>query len=474
MLPFPNIPALIAFILATASPVLSQSFFFGADLSYVNEMEDCGVVYYENGEARDPYEIFAAHNCRLARLRLWHTPAWYDSLNTGARYSGLADVKRSIRRAREAGMQVLLDFHLSDFWADPSRQLAPAAWLGVVDSLPLLQDSLYNYLYNTLSELRQEGLLPEMVQLGNETNRGILLSPEANNAGWVLEWDRNAALFNTGIQAIRDVEQASGQRIRIALHIAGPSSSLWYFEQFIAHGVTDFDIMGISYYWAWHQPTSIEETGAIIAGLRNTYPAYDVMILETAYIWTLAYNDNAANTNNSPYPGYLPVSPQNQKRWLIDLTQTVIDNGGKGVIYWEPAWLSSSCFTPWGQGSHQENAAFFDFHNELLSEGGIGWMEHSYGPTRSEQPGLPPPMEIFSSPGSGSVMLRWDGQAPPAGLQITVFNSSGSKVDSRKLEEQALSSGSYSLPLPALPAGIYFVVISSQGNVISKKGIFID
>lgn len=448
-------------------PLQAQPFFFGADLSYVNEMEDCGVVYRENGAPKDPYQIFADHNCNLVRLRLWHTPSWYDTLNAGDRYSGLDDVKHSIRRAREAGMAVLLNFHLSDFWADPSRQWAPAAWQEITDNLPLLQDSLYNYLYGALSGLHQEGLLPEMVQLGNETNRGILLSYEENDTGWVLDWDRNAALFNTGLQAIRDAARDAGEEVQIALHVAGPSPALWFFEQFIAHGVTDFDIMGISYYWAWHQPATIEETGAIIAQLRSAYPGYEVMILETGYPWTLDYNDNAANIINETHPDYLPVGPETQKQWLIDLTRETIDNGGAGVVYWEPAWVSSSCYTPWGQGSHQEHATFFDFDNNLLSNGGIGWMEHDYSlPSAAESLNADfPKLSLYTT--HDSLILQWEEEALPGELQLSIFNNGGTKVAAQMLPG---GQREYQVPLPALPRGVYFAIVISEGRIVWQKG----
>src|SRR5687768_4575905 len=154
--------------------VYGQGFYFGVDLSYVNEMEDCGAAYRVNGVDTDPYKIFEEHGANLVRLRLWHTPSWYDDLNDGIRYSDFNDVRLSIMRAKAEGMDVLLDFHLSDTWADPSHQVIPAAWLPVVDNLPALQDSVYNYIYSTLGKLATEGLLPEIVQIGNETNKGIL------------------------------------------------------------------------------------------------------------------------------------------------------------------------------------------------------------------------------------------------------------------------------------------------------------
>ena len=353
-------------------------FYFGADLSYVNEMEDCGVVYKEQGAAKDPYRIFAGNNCNLVRLRLWHTPSWYDTLNTGKRYSDYEDVKKSIQRAKAAGMDVLLDFHLSDFWADPQRQWVPKAWEPVVDNLPVLKDSVYNYITQTLNSLNAAGLMPEMVQIGNETNRGILLAPQVNDAGWVLDWNRNGVLFKSAINAVRAVETNTGKKIKVALHIAGPADAKWLMEGFWNAGVTDFDVIGLSYYWAWHKPTSIGDAGNVLTELRQKYPGKDVMIFETGYIWTTQSNDQASNIISEVQAGYAPASPENQQKWLVDLTKEVKKRGGIGVVYWEPAWVSSSCRTPWGQGSHQEHATFFDFQNNVLPNGGMYWMTFKY------------------------------------------------------------------------------------------------
>ena len=300
-------------------------FYFGADLSYVNEMEDCGVVYKEQGAAKDPYRIFAGNNCNLVRLRLWHTPSWYDTLNTGKRYSDYEDVKKSIQRAKAAGMDVLLDFHLSDFWADPQRQWVPKAWEPVVDNLPVLKDSVYNYITQTLNSLNAAGLMPEMVQIGNETNRGILLAPQVNDAGWVLDWNRNGVLFKSAINAVRAVETNTGKKIKVALHIAGPADAKWLMEGFWNAGVTDFDVIGLSYYWAWHKPTSIGDAGNVLNELRQKYPGKDVMIFETGYIWTTQSNDQASNIISEVQAGYAPASPENQQKWLVQLQKNLID-----------------------------------------------------------------------------------------------------------------------------------------------------
>jgi len=150
----------------------SNVFYYGADLSYVNEMEDCGAVYKDSNEnIKSPYKIFAEAGTNLVRIRLWHNSTWTN-------YSNLSDVKKSIQRAKSEGMNVLLDFHYSDSWADPSNQEIPAAWLNQINNTELLGDLVYNYTFDTLNELYNSNLLPEIVQIGNEINTMILQNGE--------------------------------------------------------------------------------------------------------------------------------------------------------------------------------------------------------------------------------------------------------------------------------------------------------
>lgn len=454
--------------LLAAISLSAQPFYLGADLSYVNEMEDCGVVYREQEQARNPYDIFADRGANLVRLRLWHTPSWYDQLNGGRRYGDLADVRRSIRRARAAGMAVLLDFHLSDTWADPSRQLVPAAWAPVVDNLPVLEDSLYGYIYRTLAGLAADGLLPELVQIGNETNRGILQSQAAHDAGWKLDWPRNARLFKKAIAAVRDIARTSGNPIQVALHVAGPTEADWLLQGFWDHGVRDFDIIGLSYYWAWHQPTSIAQTGQIIAQLRQRYPGREVMIFETAYIWTTAANDAANNIINTVHPDYAPASPANQRRWLIDLTQEVIDRGGRGVIYWEPAWVSSPCRTLWGQGSHQEHAAFFDFKNNLLPNGGIGFFDFDYRGlvnTATLQQAAPA-WRVIPSAGHRSAIMEAT-EMPTGNWSLRLLSMDGRQLMQYALP--ALGAVNLNIPLPPLSPGVYVFALFRGGRAVDLQ-----
>ncbi|MGB3546358.1 MAG: glycosyl hydrolase 53 family protein [Saprospiraceae bacterium] len=454
-----------------AAPLQAQPFYLGADLSYVNEMEDCGVDYKEDGVSKDPYAIFADAGANLVRLRLWHTPAWQDTLNDGNRYSDLADVRKSITRAKEAGMAVLLDFHLSDFWADPGRQVVPAAWEGVVDDTPALGDSVYNHVRNTLLDLAADGLLPAMVQIGNETNRGILQTQAANDAGWVLDWPRNAALFNRGIAAVRDVEAQTGSDIQVALHIAGPEDADWLMEGFAQNGVTDYDVIGLSYYWAWHMPTTIGRTGEIVEELRAAYPGKEVMIFETGYIWTTDFNDDAANIISAVQPGYAPASPENQLNWLTDLTQEVINSGGRGVVYWEPAWVSSPCYTPWGQGSHQEHAAFFDFDSNVLPTGGMGFYGFPYaGLVGTSEAVQPTAFRLYPRPADSVLVLEW-GTAPPTDqLRLRLLTTDGRAVQDHLFEPTG-GAVRTEVAVRPLPRGAYVVEVRNGKKLLGSSVI---
>ncbi|MEL6672442.1 MAG: glycosyl hydrolase 53 family protein [Bacteroidota bacterium] len=340
-------------------PVDAGSFVRGADLSYVNEMVDCGAVYQDlNGQTNDPYAIFEEAGADIVRVRLWHDATW-------TAYSDFEDVKQTIQAAQDKGMQVLLDFHYSDNWADPGKQDVPAAWLGVVDNLPALGDSLYNYTYQVLQHLDQAGLLPEMVQVGNEINIEILQDP--NQSYGQINWNRNAALIQRGLAAVRKAEQDFGQEIAVMLHIAQPENALWWFEQATQNGITDYDWIGLSYYPIW-STYSLTNLSTAVATLKDTYKKR-VMVVETAYPYTLEDTDSANNILGSDalVPGY-PATQEGQYLFLKALEEALLEGGAEGLIYWEPAWVSTSCSTQWAQGSHWDNATLFD-HSKQATTG---------------------------------------------------------------------------------------------------------
>jgi len=368
------VKTLCIFVLALLCPICSQAaeaprpLYLGADLSFVNEIEDCGGTLREHGKVRDTFQLFHEHGANIVRVRLWNNATW-------THYSNLDDVRKTLRRARAAGMQTLLDFHYSDDWADGDKQIIPAAWQDIA-SVDELAAALYAFTRETLTTLDHDGLMPDWVQVGNETNGEILGRKDWDKAR-PIHWDRNAPLLNAGIRAVRDAGQESRIHPRVMLHIAQPENVEPWFAAASAAGITDFDIVGISYYKKWSRE-SLAGLGDVIRRMRERYHK-DVVVVETAYVWTLDYADSMSNVlgPDSLLEGY-PATPEGQRRYLIDLTQTVIDNGGSGVVYWEPAWISTSCKTRWGQGSGWENATFFDFHrhNEVLPA--IDFMRHAY------------------------------------------------------------------------------------------------
>ncbi|MEH1006188.1 glycosyl hydrolase 53 family protein [Winogradskyella sp. ECml5-4] len=330
------------------------AFYYGADLSYVNEMEDCGAIYKNsNGIEKDPYTIFKNEGANLIRLRLWHNPTWTN-------YSNLQDVKQSIMRAKSHNMKVLLDFHYSDTWTDPTQQQIPAAWINSINDTEALGNLLYNYTYNTLVELSNENLLPNIVQVGNEINSMIL---QDGDLVWPIDWNRNSHLINKGIEAVRTMANDKNETIEIMLHIAQPENGLWWFEQATANGIVDFDWIGLSYYPIWSD-YSLDDVQTPLTTLKNTYNK-KLMIVETAYPFTLNNVDNANNIlgTDALINGY-PASQQGQLDYLNQLKLVIKNAGGQGLVYWEPAWVSTDCSTLWAQGSHWDNATLFDNNNQ--------------------------------------------------------------------------------------------------------------
>ncbi|MDH5475933.1 MAG: arabinogalactan endo-1,4-beta-galactosidase [Cyclobacteriaceae bacterium] len=326
-------------------------YFLGADLSYTNEMLDCGGTYLSNGNIVNPYKLFADSGANIVRVRLWHSPSWTN-------YSNFEDVKKTIQEAKSNNMSVLLDFHYSDTWADPGKQIIPQAWASITD-LSILGDSIYNYTYKTLELLNTENLLPAIVQVGNEINSEILANAPASGS---INWSRNSFLIKQGLQAVRDISSKTATPIQSMLHIAQPENAFWWFREATDNGITDYDWIGLSYYPKWSD-FSITRLGLAINLLKTTYNKR-VMIVETAYPHSLNNVDNANIIlgQDALISGY-PATPQGQREYMMDLTTALIDGGGEGVIYWEPTWISTGCSTLWGQGSHWENATFFDEKN---------------------------------------------------------------------------------------------------------------
>lgn len=366
-------------------PPVEGSFYFGADLSYVNQILGHGGVYKDGGVEASPYKIFKDHGANVIRLRLWHNPSWtkevYGASGTQL-YNDLADVTKSMTLAREQGLAVLLDLHYSDTWADPGKQEIPAAWKDIKE-INVLKDSVYNYTQKVFQYLAARQLIPELVQIGNETNCGMLYTnasagfPACNVCNG--EWQRMGIIVNSAIKAVKDVTSASDTKTKIVLHVADPKNVEWWFSNMTdatKGNVRDFDIIGFSYYPLWHTTVAVDQVSNNVSSFKNKY-GKDVMILETAYPWTTAADDNYNNLFGSQPPanGY-PYSKQGQYDLMVKISQEVKDGGGLGLIYWEPAWISSDMKDLWGTGSSWENNAFFDFDGNTID--GIEFMKYEF------------------------------------------------------------------------------------------------
>jgi arabinogalactan endo-1,4-beta-galactosidase len=361
------------------------AFYFGADLSYVNQILDHGGVYKDDGMAQSPYKIFKDHGANVIRLRLWHNPAWTKQVyGTPATqlYNDLADVTKSIMLAKQQGLQVLLDVHYSDMWADPGKQEIPAAWKDIPDIL-VLKDSVYQYTLKILQHLNTRNLTPEFMQIGNETNCGMLYTnahanfPACNVCNG--EWQRMGTVVNAAITAVREATASTTIKTKVLLHVADPKHVDWWFTNMTdprMGNVRDFDIIGFSYYPLWHTTVPIDAISTNITAFKSKF-GKPVMILETAYPWTLTSNDNYNNQFGShpPLDGY-PYTPQGQYDLLVKMTREVKEGGGQGIFYWEPAWISSEMKDLWGTGSSWENNTFFDFDGNSIH--GIDYMKYDY------------------------------------------------------------------------------------------------
>jgi arabinogalactan endo-1,4-beta-galactosidase len=348
-----------------ADPVVYYTwdkFVMGADLSYVNQVQDYGGVYKDSGAVKDPYAIFRKNGANVVRVRLWHNPQWLAALNGGKLYNDIKDVEKTMQRAKSAGMAVNLDLHYSDTWADPNSQQPPAAWAGL--PLAALKDSVYNYTLAVLNYLKSKNLVPEMIQVGNENNNGMLWPVGKTNGS---DYTAFCTLLKAGIKAVRDFSATSAIKPQIILHVAQlQDAGPWLAKVVGTNGVTDFDVIGLSHYFKWSTVNNMTDIKNTITNFKATWNK-KVMLVETGYPFT---NQNADSYNNIVagdvgVTGY-PVTPQGQYQYMKDLTQAVIDGGGSGVMYWEPAWITSSLRDLWGQGSSWENMALFDFSGNAL------------------------------------------------------------------------------------------------------------
>lgn len=309
--------ALLAPILAGAQS-RSSDYAIGADLSFLKQAEDRGAVFRDGGAPKPGLQIFKDHGYNWIRLRLFHTPS---ELPNNLEYTiALA------REAKKLGFRFLLDYHYSDTWADPGKQGIPKAWQGLAAGP--LAEAVFGYTRDTIAALGQAGVLPDMVQIGNEVDNGILWPIGKLPDGW----DQFARLVQAGINGV-DAGRGNGPRPKIMIHIAkgGDKAGTKRFLDRLNSYRIEYDGVGQSYYPWWHGTLlDLRENLHFMA----TEYGKDIILVE------VAYNCRPGEYAKRGAPGPFPETPEGQKEFLEEVQRVALGVAGsrvKGIFWWEPA-----------------------------------------------------------------------------------------------------------------------------------------
>ena len=341
---------------------VGDDFIMGVDISsYLSEIES-GVVYYDfDGNELDEqgfFDLLASCGVTHVRVRVWNEP--YDS--QGRTYGGGhndVDTAAAIAGyASRAGLKLIIDFHYSDFWADPSKQMVPLAWEGM--SLEQMGEALYSFTSSSLETIESSGADIDIVQIGNETTNGFCGQTD---------WEDMAYLMSQGSQAVRDYDGS----IRIAMHFANSereNAYSFYADQLDAYGV-DYDIFASSFYPYWHG--SLENLTSVLSYPAERY-GKQVMVVECSWAYTLSDGDGFGNTIGEDSLGTdrYGISVQGQADMLSSVVRAVTDVGpsGIGVCYWEPAWIPVQVAY---DGNGNLNNTVLDENMILWNRNGSGW-----------------------------------------------------------------------------------------------------
>ncbi len=322
-----------------------MKYYKGMDISTLLEVERCGGKFYDKGEERELLSILKDYDVNALRVRLWNHPYSEEGKPYGAGTNDFEAAKKLLRRGKDLGFDILLDYHYSDFWADPGKQFVPKAWRGY--SVEQLEEAVYDYTRITLNELMENDLLPEMIQVGNELSNGLLWP-----TGRVPEYDNIARYVKSGIRAVRDVSRISGKDIKVMVHLDNGGNNALYrewFDNFIGRG-GEFDIIGLSYYPFWHGTMDM-----LIDNMKDIALRYekDLIIAEVSMGFTMEDYASYEKLSKEERKGMatrqglvdkieFPMTVEGQKDFmkkLLERLEEIPKGRGKGFFYWEPAWI---------------------------------------------------------------------------------------------------------------------------------------
>jgi arabinogalactan endo-1,4-beta-galactosidase len=446
----------------------NSEFIEGVDLSMLHQIEANNGIYKENGNAEDAIQIFKHHNINYVRLRLWHSPS--------GGYDNLENTLLMASRIKALGLNFLIDIHYSDTWADPGHQTKPVVWQNL--SYQELKDSVFQYSYKVISALKNQNTLPDIVQIGNEITCGILWDDGrvCDQFNTPKQWSQLAELINEGIRGVNEsLNQTDSVKIMIHIDRGGDNNgSRWFFDHLLAENVK-FDVIGLSYYPWWQGTFSDLESN--VNDLAYRY-GKEIIVVETAYPWTLDWSDNTQNIVGEPgqlLAGY-PATVEGQKNFLNDLiilVQNIPNNKGSGIFYWAPEWISvPSLGSPW------ENVTLFDFAGEVLNSISVfdsiatgvdlsGIKFDSYNLYQN-----------YPNPFNPTTKICW--RSPEGGRQtIKVYNNLGSEVCT--LVDEYKPAGEYEVEFSTnnlssgvsarggYASGVYFYQLRTNNYLETKK-----
>ncbi|MBD5128796.1 MAG: cellulase family glycosylhydrolase [Ruminococcaceae bacterium] len=407
---------------------LTDSFIRGADVSTYLSQKESGVVYKDfDGNTLDDagfFKLLAESGVNCIRIRVWNDPKDIDGNTYGGGHNDLETAVRIGKLATEAGLPVMIDFHYSDFWADPSKQKAPKEWAHY--TFDNKKQALFDYTKSSLKTLFDEGVNVTMVQVGNEINNGMAGETDLT---------RINELIAQGSAAVREISSETSREIKIVLHYTNALEN-GVIEKANALNAAniDYDVFAVSFYTFWHG-TAAKLTERLKELKELT--GKEVIVAETSYIYTDNDGDGNANSVSTESTGIAldyDISVQGQANEVRDIMQSVKNADGSGVFYWEPAWIPVEVYDP-----NAANAA------EVLERNRTAWETYGSGWASSAAKTYDPSdagVYFGGSAWDNQAMFDFNG-APLESLRIFkyVFGGTTAKLETVRVDNISHESG---------------------------------